>query len=97
MVLLFQVGNVASRLPSASLGPVLESLAAALSSTPHLEFVLTWVRETCAAHGTAIMEGSIKPALRALHRAVADFHDQLIPVCDSNLYTLQYLVETSPV
>lgn len=49
-----QVATAAGALPPAFVPQVLTQLAEALSSSPHLEFLLTWVRAVCAAHGEAL-------------------------------------------
>lgn len=85
---------VAAGLPTSSLPAMLAALVEALTASPHLEFVLDWVKAVCTAHGSAIQNltaSAVQPALRALQRVVAQLHDQLTPACDSNLYTLRYL------
>ena len=89
-----QVQSVAAGIPTSSLRAVLEVLADGLTSSPHLEFVLNWIQALCTIHGGTIQSlaaKDVQPSLRALHRVVAQVHEQLCAACDSNLYTLQYL------
>lgn len=46
-----QVATLAAAIPSSYLTNVLTSLADLMVSSPHLEFVLTWVQQTCIHHG----------------------------------------------
>lgn len=83
---------------------MLTQLAEALSSSPHLEFLLTWVRAICTAHGEQLRQAqqgggggggsgsAVAPALRALQKGLGRLHADLASTCEGNLYTLDYLV-----
>lgn len=67
---------MASALPAASVTQVLPLLAETLSSSPHLEFLLHWLRELCGAHGAHLQSAlahssAIMPAIRALQKVCA--------------------------
>ncbi|KAK9830156.1 hypothetical protein WJX72_010038 [[Myrmecia] bisecta] len=91
-----QVIAVAGGLPTASVAPVLTALAEYLSDSPHMEFILEWVRAICVRHGATLQShaGSSKtlPAIRSLQRVLVRLHQDLATACESNLYTLNYLV-----
>jgi hypothetical protein len=76
---------------------VLTLLAEQLAVSPHLEFLLIWVRAMCVAHGPALegsgSGGKVMPALRSLQKVLGRTHDDLSAACEGNLYMLDYLVE----
>ena len=49
-----QVELVANSLPPAALTEVLAALAEAMAESPHIEFLLRWVRCICLQHGNAL-------------------------------------------
>ena len=64
---------VASTLPTAFVPMLLQALAEYLGSSPHVEFLLSWVRALCMAAGPQLEAGrssnsSTIPALRALQK-----------------------------
>lgn len=89
-----QVGSVAGGVPSASVPQVLVALASYLADSPHLEFLLGWLRDICIKHGRTLQNEKasiVMPAIRSLQQVLGKTHDDLSAACDSNLYTLQYL------
>ena len=98
-----QVGSVAATIPVSAVTTLLVVLAQSLSSTPHFEFVLSWLRALCIHHGGALQSGSgstsgsssksssCAPALRAVQQAVTRLHDDLRMSTDENLYALRFL------
>ncbi|DBA78910.1 hypothetical protein WJX77_008158 [Trebouxia sp. C0004] len=89
-----QVGSVAAGVPSASVPQVLLALASYLADSPHLEFLLSWLRDICIKHGRSLQNEKaavIMPAIRSLQRVLSKTHEDLSAACDSNQYMLQYL------
>ena len=89
-----QVSSVAAGVPSASVPQVLVALASYLADSPHLEFLLSWLRDICVRHGRSLQNEKaavIMPAIRSLQKVLGKTHEDLSAACDSNLYTLQYL------
>ncbi len=89
------------------LEPLLRALAALLTESPHLEFLLRWVQSVAVAHGPALQQGGPggaalgggpcvgMPVLRALQQALARVHSDLAGAAEGNVYTLDYLVAAS--
>lgn len=90
-----QVAAVASSLPTASVPAMLPVLAQALASSPHLEFLLSWVQALCLRRDVSQkgLAASCSPALRALQKVLGQMHDDLAGPTEDNLYTLQYLAQ----
>lgn len=89
-----QVGSVAAGVPSASVPQVLLALASYLADSPHLEFLLSWLRDICIKHGRSLQNEKaavIMPAIRSLQRVLSKTHEDLSAACDNNQYMLQYL------
>ncbi|KAL3138072.1 hypothetical protein ABBQ38_005303 [Trebouxia sp. C0009 RCD-2024] len=89
-----QVSTVAAGVPSSSVSQVLVALASYLADSPHLEFLLCWLRHVCLKHGKTLQHEKaavVMPAIRSLQRVLSKTHEDLSAACDSNLYTLQYL------
>ncbi|KAL0036124.1 hypothetical protein WJX79_004341 [Trebouxia sp. C0005] len=66
-----QVGSVAAGVPSASVPQVLSALASYLADSPHLEFLLSWLRDICIKHGRSLQNEKaavIMPVIRSLQR-----------------------------
>ena len=95
-----QVSSVAAGIPSASVAQVLVALASYLTDSPHLEFLLSWLKHICIRHGRTLQNEKasvVMPAIRAMQRVLSKTHEDLSAACDSNLYTLQYLCAARPV
>ncbi|KAG1660074.1 hypothetical protein FOA52_006420 [Chlamydomonas sp. UWO 241] len=92
-----QAPTVAAAMPAVWAPQVLTLLAEQLAVSPHLEFLLIWVRAMCVAHGPALegagSSGKVMPALRNLQKVLGRTHDDLSAACEGNLYMLDYLVE----
>ena len=89
-----QVAIVAAGIPSASVGQILVALGAYLADSPHLEFLLSWLRTVCIKHSKALQNEralDIMPAIKAMQRVLGKTHQDLAAACESNQYTLQYL------
>ncbi|KAL6751014.1 WD40 repeat-like protein [Haematococcus lacustris] len=99
-----QVVSVAAGLPAVFLPPLVQALAQYISSSPHLEFVLKWAHALCTQHGSvleaaaggagrnATVAAAALPSLRLLQKALSQMHEDLSASCESNLYTLEYLL-----
>ena len=100
VALWLQVGSIAAGIPSASVAQVLVALASYLTDSPHLEFMLGWLKHICIRHGRTLQNEKasvVMPAIRAMQKVLSKTHEDLSAACDSNLYTLQYLCATKPV
>lgn len=89
-----QVAIVAAGIPSAAVGQVLVALGAYLADSPHLEFLLSWLRMLCVRHSKTLQNEralDIMPAIRSMQRVLGKTHQDLAVACESNQYTLQYL------
>lgn len=89
-----QVSSVAAGVSSSSVPQVLVALASYLADSPHLEFLLCWLRHVCLKHGKTLQlekAAVVMPAIRSLQRVLSKTHEDLSAACDSNMYTLQYL------
>ena len=56
---MMQVLSVASGVPTSALPTVLAALAEALVQSPHLEFVLDFVKAICTVHGGSLQVSSV--------------------------------------
>jgi hypothetical protein len=101
-----QLDTVARALPALYLEPLLRALAGLLTESPHLEFLLRWVRAVAVAHGPALQQGGPggggpgsgcvgPPVLRALQQALSRVHADVAGAAEGNVYTLEYLVAAS--
>lgn len=84
---------IAKALPDACVGEVLTILAGAIGSTPHLEFLMLWIKSICNTHGISLSKptSSVLAALKALQKALSQLHADVGAMCESNIYTLDYL------
>lgn len=93
-----QVSAVAAGAPSAAVPTVLTALSEAMATSPHVEFLLTWVQALCLRQDVAQkgLQPSAAPALRGLQKVLSQLHDDLAGPCDDNLYTLRYIAAAKP-
>jgi len=91
---------VAAAVPPPAVPTLLVELARLLSATPHLEFMLSWLRALCLHHGSALQNGGSRssasmsacaPAFRAVQQAVTKLHDDIRTSTDENMYALRFL------
>ena len=101
-----QVSTVAAALPAVVLERVLEGLVACMNDSPHLEFLLQWVRSLLVKHGEAVAAwavggsssssaggvAAVMPVFRALQQVLNRVHDDLKGAADENLYLLEYVL-----
>lgn len=86
---------LAAALPATAALRALAALAPALATTPHLQFVLRWVRSLLEAHGSAIAaapRASTMPVLREVQRSMAAATARLASSVEQCVYKLAYLV-----
>jgi len=73
---------------------VLTFLAKQLEESPHLQFYLQFVKQILTTHGSYIKKHSrtVMPVLRLLQKSLSRHTGAMAAMCDSNYYTLQYLL-----
>jgi periodic tryptophan protein 2 len=103
---------VVNSLPATAAPGMLETLAQLVPSSPHLEFLLKWVRALGLRHGVMLQQqqqqqymrhggggnngraaaaAAATPALRALQKTLTKVHEDLAAMCESNVYSLEYI------
>jgi len=88
-----EIAPVALDLPAATAPKVLAAVAAAMPASPHLEFLLLWIRSLGVAHGEAIRampRHVTSAAVRAALHSVNAMHTDLQRLCEGNLWALAY-------
>lgn len=94
-----QVAFVAASVPTATVVPLLTSLAGSLATSPHLEFMLAWLHALCMHHGNMLQvhgsgsHSAVMPALRAVQKSLFQVHEDISTACQTNVYTLRYLCD----
>lgn len=93
-----QVATVAAALPQMFLEPMLRGLIDCLGESPHVEFLLDWVKALLAAQGPMLQSAAggptaaSLPVMRALQQIVNRLHQDISTACESNVYMLDYVV-----
>jgi periodic tryptophan protein 2 len=90
--------SVVATLPSNVLVAVLQALANIMADgTPHVEHVINWLNQVCSRHAIAMqqMSSKIEPILRNVQKSLNQIHGDLGELCESNVYSLRYLVNTT--
>eukprot|EP01139_Manchomonas_bermudensis_P022629 Amastigsp_a694509_4.p2 type:complete len:137 gc:universal Amastigsp_a694509_4:1-411(+) len=87
------MGVVARTVPRLHVARLLGVLAARVSESVHLQFVLEWVRALCVEFGTIVRQHAALFAapLTAVHRAITMRADQLSATANANRNTTAYL------
>ncbi|GLI62923.1 nucleolar protein, component of the U3 processome [Volvox africanus] len=102
---LASIQTTAAGLPPVLVAAVLGALAECAARSPHLEFVLAWIRTVCAAHGASLKSsatssggaaaitssGALMPVLRSLQKVLGGLHSDLAAAAEGNMYTLEYM------
>lgn len=94
-----QVRVVAEGIPRPLALQALRAVAALLSSSPHAEHSLSWASALATAHGATLQAAggaaaaSAAPVLRQLLTAVDRLHADMAPMCEDNLYLLDFLTQ----
>ncbi|KAI9304687.1 WD40 repeat-like protein [Cunninghamella echinulata] len=85
---------VARGLPEKYLDKLLKFIGVYMEVSPHIEFHLLWVTSLLSAHGRYLKEhrGEFQAVFRALYKGVTHVRDDIASLCDSNIYTLKYLL-----
>jgi periodic tryptophan protein 2 len=89
-----RVPVLAAQLPPPAVLPALRALADAMSSSPHLAFMLRWERSLLEHHGDqlqAMPQSTVMPALRALQQSMRNAVERLAPTVEDCMYKLAYL------
>ncbi|KAI8359118.1 WD40-repeat-containing domain protein [Choanephora cucurbitarum] len=90
---------VAREMPEKYLFKLLTFVGTHMETSPHIEFHLMWVTHVMTAHGRYLRDhrGQFQPVFRALHKGVNRVRDDIASLCDSNQYTLQYLLRQQSI
>ncbi|KAL0096596.1 WD40 repeat-like protein [Phycomyces blakesleeanus] len=93
------VDLVARGMPQKYLQKLLQFVGVHMETSPHIEFHLIWVTSIMTAHGRYLKEhrGEFQAVFRALHKGVNRVRDDIANLCDSNTYTLKYLLSQQGV
>jgi len=85
---------VAKTFPEAYLERLLTLLAEKLAKSPHLEYYLAWSCHILNGHSRFLKNSSAKmmTAFRQLQKALAAQHKTMSGLCNTNRYSLEYLV-----
>lgn len=84
---------VTAAIPAAFVPQLLGAVAELMTDSPHVQFLLQWVRTLCTRHGQQLSSGSGAhlPVLRAVQKSLNRMHSDLGAACESNVYTLDFL------
>ncbi|KAI8085126.1 WD40 repeat-like protein [Halteromyces radiatus] len=85
---------VARGLPEKYLDKLLKFIGTHMETSPHIEFHLLWVTSLLTCHGRYLKQhrGEFQAVFRALYKGVTRVRDDIANLCDSNVYTLKYLL-----
>ncbi|RCI03258.1 hypothetical protein CU098_004251, partial [Rhizopus stolonifer] len=88
------VSLVCQNMPEKYLFKLLTFIGVHMETSPHIEFHLMWVTNIMTYHGRYLRDhrGQFQPVFRALHKGVNRVRDDISTLCDSNNYTLKYLL-----
>lgn len=89
-----QISLVVRSVPSTRLQRLLDILCAQLDSSPHVEFYLVWALQILSSAGIKRSSSTLARSFRTLQKMVSRHQQDLAPVCNENLYLLQYLAST---
>jgi len=89
---------VASAIPEVYLEKLLNFIAKQLECSGHLEFYLSWCKELLVSHGRFCKTNSrtLMPILRLLQKSLSRHSGPMASLCDSNRYSLKYLLAIQP-
>ncbi|KAI7872555.1 putative WD repeat protein [Spinellus fusiger] len=88
------VDLVARGMPEKYLQKLLQFVGVHMETSPHIEFHLIWVTSIMTAHGRYLKQhrGEFQSVFRTLHKGVNRVRDDISSLCDTNTYTLKYLL-----
>lgn len=89
-----QISLVVQSIPSSRLQRLLDILCTQLEVSPHVEFYLVWALQLLGSPGIKRGAANLARSFRALSKMVTRHQQDLAPVCNENLYLLQYLAAT---
>ncbi|XP_071951728.1 periodic tryptophan protein 2 homolog [Antedon mediterranea] len=89
-----QVSVVCQGLANVYVRKLLAFVAKQLENSHHVEFYLDWCQALLLEHGPSIKveSSSVMALLRTLQKSLTTRRDELSKLCDSNTYTLQYII-----
>lgn len=90
-----QIAIVAGQVPLTYLERLLRFLAGELESSRHVHCTMLWVQQLVLSHGQ-YMRGrpaAFEAPLRALHKGTRMRYDELGRLCNSNLFSLDFLID----
>ena len=90
-----EVPLVARELPPQYIERMLRFLAAELGASRHLHAVLLWAHQIMLSHAARLRDAPslYEVPLRALHKGARLRYDELGRLCNSNLFTLDFLID----
>ncbi|KAG2225208.1 hypothetical protein INT45_009537 [Circinella minor] len=85
---------VARTISEKYLDKLLQFIGVHMEHSPHIEFHLMWVVSVMTAHGRYLKEhrGEFQSVFRTLHKSINRVRDDISNLCDTNTYTLKYLL-----
>ena len=86
---------MARELPAQYIERMLRFLAAELGASRHLHAVLLWAHQIMLSHAARLRDAPslYEVPLRALHKGARLRYDELSRLCNSNLFTLDFLID----
>ncbi|XP_019625240.1 PREDICTED: periodic tryptophan protein 2 homolog [Branchiostoma belcheri] len=92
-----EVSHVSQTLPDTYVDRMLLFVASQLETSRHLEFYLTWCQTLLMLHGQRLKNRSMSvlAMLRALQKSVTRRYEDISKLCDSNRYSLQYILSVA--
>ncbi|KAH9833312.1 quinon protein alcohol dehydrogenase-like superfamily, partial [Rhodofomes roseus] len=81
--------------PQVYVGALVRCVAEALEGSPRVEFVMVWVKAVLSTHGRYLRDraGENASVLRALQKALGEFENLIVKMCEENNATLAFLVD----
>ncbi|KAH9919809.1 quinon protein alcohol dehydrogenase-like superfamily [Fomitopsis serialis] len=81
--------------PQVYVGALVRCVAEALEGSPRVEFVMVWVKAVLGTHGRYLREraGEHAGVLRALQKALGEFENLIVKLCEENNATLAFLAD----
>ncbi|KAI9316685.1 WD40 repeat-like protein [Dichotomocladium elegans] len=88
------VDIVARSISQKYLDKLLQFVGVHMEKSPHIEFHLMWVVSIMTAHGRYLKEhrSEYQSVFRTLHKSISRVREDIGNICDSNTYTLKYLI-----
>ncbi|KAI8141777.1 WD40 repeat-like protein [Fennellomyces sp. T-0311] len=93
------VDIVARTISEKYLDKLLQFIGVHMETSPHIEFHLMWIVSVMTAHGRYLKErrGEFQSVFRTLHKSINRVRDDISNLCDTNTYTLKYLLNQQAI